>query len=271
MNISTRGLCVVLAAGLLGILSCNRGNDPAASAITAPAPSTSTVSAGLYPDIQTVVPTHLQIVNPQQQTILRFSNGIANTGDGPFRLRPEVSGAVTNAVQEILDADGNVVLTHVASAYEFHPEHNHWHITDIALFEVRAGSPTGPIVGSNSRKVTFCLIDWYKLDDNAPASERTFWDCGVSDFQGISAGWVDQYHHSLEGQDLDLTGVPAGRYYLVSTSNFAGKFLEQDLTNNTAWVSFDLTYNNSGNAKIDIVGNSPCSSPGMCGENSPNR
>jgi hypothetical protein len=56
---------------------------------------------------------------------------------------------------------------------------------------VRKGSPTGPIVGGNSVKTTFCLIDWYKLDDNAPAAERTFFDCYAS-YQGIQRGWVDQ-------------------------------------------------------------------------------
>ena len=37
---------------------------------------------GLYPDLQTVVPLQLQIVNQDQREILRFSNGIANTGNG---------------------------------------------------------------------------------------------------------------------------------------------------------------------------------------------
>ena len=45
--------------------------------------------AGLYPDLRTVIPTHLGIQNQQQREILRFSNGIANTGPGPWRMRPE--------------------------------------------------------------------------------------------------------------------------------------------------------------------------------------
>jgi hypothetical protein len=227
-------------------------------------------SPGLYPDLRTVVPTHLQLVNQQQRTILRFSNGIANTGAGPWRLRPENQGGVTYAIQEILDANGAIAQEHVASTFEFHPAHNHWHIGDVALFEIHAGSPTGPIAGSNSIKVTFCLIDWYRLEGNAPTSQRTYWDCATS-YQGISPGWVDQYHHSLPGQDLDLTGVAPGRYYLVSTANPAKTFLETDLNNNTAWVSFDLTYDNTGNAKITLVDHSACATPGLCGENAPNR
>ena len=58
----------------------------------------------------------------------------------------------------------------MAGTFAFHPAHNHWHIGDVALFEVRKGSPTGPIVGGNSIKTTFCLIDWYKLDDKRLAA-----------------------------------------------------------------------------------------------------
>ena len=43
---------------------------------------------GLRPDLRTVVPLHLQIVNSHQREILRFSNGIANTGAGNLQMRP---------------------------------------------------------------------------------------------------------------------------------------------------------------------------------------
>ncbi|MGH2393444.1 MAG: hypothetical protein ACRDGH_08125, partial [Candidatus Limnocylindria bacterium] len=180
------------------------------TASAAPKPT----SGGLLPDLRTVVPTHLQLVNAGQQETLRFSNGIANTGPGPWAMRPDppLSDAVdtVSAIQEIRDANAyykcgeqpkqitacyNVVSEKVAGTFEFHPAHNHWHIGDVALFEVRKGSPTGPIVGGNSIKTTFCLIDWYKLADNSPAAERVFFDCYHS-FQGISSGWVDQYHQA---------------------------------------------------------------------------
>jgi hypothetical protein len=248
-----------------------------------------------YPDMRTVVPTHLQLVNAGQQEILRFSNGIANTGAGPWALRPEPSIefakannlSTVSAMQQIRDRNVyyecgtqpkqvtdcyNVLSEFEAGRFEFHPAHNHWHIGDVALFEVRKGSPTGPIVGGNSIKTTFCLIDWYKLSDNASSSERIFFDCYTS-FQGIQSGWVDQYHQSTEGQQLDLTGVPnANDYYLVSTSNYARRFLESDYTNNTAWVKFRLTSDSNGNRKIEVTDHSPCKAgTGLCGERSTNR
>ena len=241
--------------------------------------------AGLYPDLRTVVPTHLGIQNQQQREILRFSNGIANTGPGPWRMRPEPPPGsdtqVTNGVQEILDADGAVVLEQVVSTFEYHPAHNHWHIGDVALFEVRKardnghGGDIGGVVTNDrgeaqSIKTTFCLIDSYKLDDNAPTKERGYWDCYTS-YQGISPGWADQYHQATVGQQLDLTGAPEGVYYLVSTSNPAGVFLETDPANNTAWTSFRLRRDSEGNPKITLIDHSACESPGMCGERSTNR
>ena len=248
------------------------------------------VNTALYPDLRTVVPAHLNLVNQQQQDILRFSNGIANTGAGPWAVRPDPPPAeattVTAAVQEFRDSNAlykcgeqpkqvtdcyNVIGEKVAGVYEYHPAHHHWHIGDIALFEVRQGSPTGPIVRGNSIKTTFCLIDWYRLDGNAATSERTFFDCFA--IQGISSGWVDQYHQATVGQQVLLTEVPDGNdYFLVSTANYMRTFTETDYTNNTAWVKFTLTSDSNGNRKVTVIDHSPCESlPGMCGENAPNR
>jgi Lysyl oxidase len=244
---------------------------------------------GLLPDMQTVVPRHLQITKENGREILRFANGIANTGAGTWALRPEPPVAdattTTTAMQELRDKNVlykcgeqpkqvtecyNVVSERPAGTFEFHPQHNHWHIGDVALFEVRKGSPTGPIVGGNSVKTTFCLIDWYKLEGNSPTSERIFWECQTS-FQGISPGWVDQYHHSLPGMSVDLTGVPNGNnYFLVSTANYARSFVESNYTNNTAWVRFTLS-GAGQNRAIEVTANSPCATPGLCGVHAPNR
>jgi hypothetical protein len=88
----------------------------------------------------------------------------------------------------------------------------------------------------------------------------------------VSAGWVDQYHQATDGQELDITGVPnATDYYLVSTTNPAGIYVESDRTNNRAWVKFTLATERNGNRIVTITTHSPCDSPGMCGEVSANR
>jgi hypothetical protein len=242
----------------------------------------------LYPDLRTVVPAHLNLVN-QQHEYLRFSNGIANTGGGPWALRPEHelgSTPTTTAIQEIRSSNARykcgeqpkpsdpcytIVSEAPVSTFEYHPTHNHWHTADVALFEVRKGSPTGPVVCGNSIKTGFCLLDLYKIEDNAPTSEKTFWDCSTS-YQGVSVGWVDQYHQSTDGQQVELTGLAnASDYYLVSRTSPTGAFLEQDKTNNTEWVKFTLSATSNGNRKVTVTAHSPCENPGLCGERSTNR
>lgn len=235
-------------------------------------------STGLYPDLQTAVPHHFTVQNSQQRELLRFSNLIANTGEGGLRLRPvhDAATGITTGFQEIFDASGNLVLDQPVSTFIFHPAHNHWHIDKVALFEIRVaqddgtGGRWGAVFGGQSIKTTFCLIDVVKLEGNSKTPQRTYWDCFPDQHQGISAGWGDQYHQATEGQELDITGAPPGIYYLVSTANPDGNFLETTTSNNTAWTSFRLTRSSQGNPKVTEIAHSPCSGT-LCGEGIPNR
>jgi hypothetical protein len=239
------------------------------------APSRSTFAQAKYPDLLTVVPTQLNLVNSHGRELLRFSNGIANLGDGPWRMRPEfplTSFEPQKAIQEILDSrdsSGSVVHAAEVSEFEFHPDHNHWHIGGVALYEFRASISGGllPIgsadigaVAVNDRgnaqsiKTTFCLIDWVRYggnSNNGSSTTRFYWDC-FGDYQGISVGWVDQYHHGTPGQLVDVTGLPSGRYYLVSTCNPDANFLELSTANNRAWVAVTLSRDSKGNPKITV-------------------
>jgi hypothetical protein len=229
-------------------------------------------NGGLISDLQTVVPQHLQIANAQQREVLRLSNGIANTGEGVWQMVPVVpadKNSPQKANQQFLDADGNIVATcTTGSSSVYHPAHKHFHISGVASFAVHSGNVDGPIIGK-SLKVTSCLIDWVRLEGNSPDNERGYSSCD-SGVQGISPGWVDQYHMALEGQSIDITGSPAGTYYLVSKSNPDGFFIDKTLKNNEAWVKFNLLRDSNGNPKIQITGHSACTD-GLCGEDFPNR
>jgi hypothetical protein len=264
------GLALLVAAAFIPVL---------ALATTASGGKPSGATAGLYPDLRAAVPHHFTVQNTQQHEFLRFSNLVANTGQGDLRLRPEhnVATGITTGFQEIFDASGNLVVDQPVSTFLFHPEHNHWHIDRVALFEIRVarddgrGGNWGSVFSGQSVKTTFCLIDVIKLDGNSNTGDRTYWDCFPDAHQGISAGWGDQYHQALEGQELEITGAKSGGiYYLVSTSNPDGNFLETTTTNNTAWTSFRVTRDSQGNAKVTEISHSPCSGA-LCGEDIPNR
>src|SRR5262245_52850957 len=89
----------------------------------------------LYPDVVEEVPSHLGIQNDHQREWLRFSATHINLGPGELRILGggQIAPCVidgqqldqcTVATQEIVDANGNVVLTHPAGVAFFHPEHN---------------------------------------------------------------------------------------------------------------------------------------------------
>lgn len=260
----------------------------AVAAPSGPPSSTAGLEANL-PDLRTVVPRHLQVVNEHQRELLRFSNGIANTGNGPWALRPKHTLGLqptTTAIQEIrssgakylcgtqpkqITACYTILAEHEATIFEFHPTHNHWHTGQVALFQIRQGSPTGPLAGGQQFKTGFCLIDLVNLDGNAPTSQKVFWDCETS-YQGVSAGWIDQYHQATDGQELEVTALPDGdAYYLVSTTNPDGVFRELSTGNNAAWQRFALTGRGTGNRKLTLLEHSPCESPALCGAYTANR
>jgi len=280
------------ALALLGVAPLTGG-----SAGAAPGPCTTaalSAGGGLLPDIRTVVPQHLNLVNEHQREVLRFSNLIANTGQGPWRLRPEfpLAGSpqdtTQKAIQQVLnskDSKGNVVCEEVVSEFTYHPTHRHWHSTGVALFEIRRGDKVpdeGPDAVFrndngvlNSIKTTFCLIDWVKLTGSSTSgknSTRTYFDCAGA-FHGVSVDWADQYRHSVDDQDLDITGVEDGKeYFLVSTTNAGGNFIESDKGNNRAWQGFRVFRDSNGNPKIVLTGHSPCVlGTGLCGEQTANR
>ena len=114
-------------------------------------------NGGLIPDLQTVVPQHLQIANAQQREVLRLTNGIANTGEGVWQMVPVVpadKNSPQKANQQFLDANGNIVATcPTGSTSVYHPAHKHFHISGVASFAVHSGNVDGPIIGK-SLKVT---------------------------------------------------------------------------------------------------------------------
>jgi hypothetical protein len=239
-----------------------------------------TIDGRLCPDITEEAPRRLGLQRAQQQEWLRFSSTHWNEGPGTLQIRGggqtapcqvEEAGTVIDSIctystQEVLNSAGDVVYTQPAGRAVFHPDHHHWHQDLVADFVLRSGSLDGPIV-AQATKVTYCLIDFDAW--NGLGSDKTYIDCN-SELQGISAGFGDEYHHSTEGQEVDVTQVPAGIYHLTHEADPSNKWLEWSDANNTSWTKFELKRTSgSGNGKIVILEESACT--GLACGNTSNR
>jgi hypothetical protein len=195
-----------------------------------------------YPDMITLRPSELRVDFEGGVKVLSFSNQIANGGSGNIQVRGLTDTAIdrTNALQEIRNSDGTIAFREDAGIFAFHPQHNHFHIDDYTDYEIRE-TLEGQAVASQL-KVSYCLIDYDQY--TAPPSSDQYYDSCGQDIQGIQAGWLDNYFWFLQGQDINIEGLPNGDYYLVSIGDPRLKFAELDDAsgncNNTAWVRFTL-------------------------------
>jgi len=241
-------------------------------------PSGANAAHALIPDLRESVPQQIGLQNSHQKTTLRISTSVANTGDGQWQMRSETP-ATTDlpqlAKQQLLLSDGSLWNEYTVSQFVYHPAHKHFHIAAVTSYELyfaNGSTDTDPIHKTNvvAQKVTSCLIDWVKISGNSPNNERAYSACD-GQFQGVSPGWMDQYHQSLEGQELDVTNVPTGYYFLVVTANPEHNFVEKDFTNNQAWILIHYNNDDKGNPKLEILNQSECQDyPGLC-EYNPNR
>jgi hypothetical protein len=169
---------------------------------------------------------------------LRFSNAPTNIGQGPMDLYGIVErDGTTTAYQRVWNTDGSSTV-YLAGTFSFagHQDHNHWHFDDFADYKLRAVNPDGTAGTSvaTSAKVTFCLEDVSAYDLTMPkASQRAFFTC---DRQGISVGWADLYAKALTGQDIDVTNVADGTYFLESTVDPRNRLRELNDNNNVASI-----------------------------------
>jgi hypothetical protein len=227
------GVAVALAAIAAGGSTAHpsgEGGSPTADA-----------SGRFLPDLVEILPARVGIATRGSvrgtRTLLTFSAAAENWGAGPLIIRGSRSpdtGTMT-ATQVIARTDGSRErvpdvgrLRYVTSR-----DHSHWHLLGFMRFELRS---IGGVSLRRDRKTGFCLGDRYDATPGAipgePESGIYRRRCGLfrPDLtrvtEGISVGFGDEYPARLEGQSIDITGVPTGRYVLVQRVNPDHKLLD---------------------------------------------
>jgi hypothetical protein len=235
--------------------------DPHTLPATPPSP--------LLPDLRTVPPDDLTVeFGRGGRRLLRLANMVWNSGEGALELAGELNPSTqqTIVVQQLTLPDSDQRYEYVVGEFVYHPTHGHFHLEQFAVYQIWSVTPDGELhslVASGS-KLSYCLMETNVIDRDNPnfTRRRTHTECG-RDAQGILPGWGDRYNAELDGQTIDVTHLPNGRYALMSTANPTGALLESDYTNNTGVVLIELR-----NTRVTVLGEpgplEHCRATGRC-------
>ncbi|MGI8998961.1 MAG: S-layer homology domain-containing protein, partial [Candidatus Limnocylindria bacterium] len=145
--------------------------------------------------------------------------------------------------------------------------HNHWHVRDLATYELQNTAAT---IKRTGEKRGFCFFDNEEFDLTKPDAPQ--WpqyaveDCGkladTSITMGLSIGWGDRYAYTLPDQYINITGLPSGEYTLTATADDQGFLRERCEANNSTTAVLRIT-----GSTVDVVSSSGPSV--ACGEPPP--
>lgn len=200
-------------------------------------------------------------------TTLLFSTTSWNAGDGPLDLVVGETGfvgaeRVQNVYQRVYLDDGRF-YDRLAGTFEWHPEHNHFHFQDYALYTLQPVNAPGGSKRTSS-KTTFCVMDTTRVNTTLPGApgEAVYTTCGA-DFQGMSVGWGDTYAYYLGGQSIDFTGNPSGDYKLSIEIDPKRQLLETSDGDNISCVLLRI---NVSRSTVTVLNSDGCDAASGGGE-----
>lgn len=224
------------------------------------APGVAVADKPVEPDLGMARLSDLRVTTTDQgQRQLRFSTTIVNVGRGTFELtadRPSTSAPFT-VTQWLQQLDGGRTPVAVPAGLVYGGDgHWHWHVKDLESYQLTS-LDSNKTVGIGM-KGGYCFYDnIYYLP--IQGSRRVYEEagCGMEDSlkvsMGLSFAMGDKYSWDLPGQDIDITGLPDGRYRLQATADAHGMFVESNHDNNFTWVDIAL----NGQEPVTILGYGP--------------
>jgi hypothetical protein len=260
------GVAIIAAA----VFAARRTDSPAANAV--PSSPTTERSASTrpvdrreqLPDLEQEVPSELRVHLDRSSSTpsyrLGFRSAVRNIGAGPLLIKGTRADRTESrmTVDQIIERGGlpSTVVSNVGRMqYAVSPDHSHWHYLQFERYELRRAelrAVGGDAVIVADHKTGFCLGDRYRapgLDLPRVSALPVYTSrCGLSQpgllevREGISVGYGDDYAAFLEGQDLPLDGLAAGRYVLVHRVNSDRGLRERSYANNVASVLIDLRW-----------------------------
>lgn len=217
----------------------------------------------LLPDLELAKPDGMKVtikkIGGRTHFLVGFISAAENVGAGPLVIRGSRSATTvpTMAASQVItmsDGSEQVVPDVGRLKYNVDPTHQHWHLQQFMTYELRRYP--GYKLMRPGEKTGFCLGDRYtaprdsdrKLPPLPAKPPRPVYtaNCDPGDPQalsveeGISVGYGDVYSAFRDGQQVDLTGLPAGMYWLVYRVNIPHRLVESSYRNNTSSLVFYL-------------------------------
>jgi hypothetical protein len=181
-----------------------------------PLPDLSVVGSAVNPAISTATfsPSSCAVVEGLIQagtrTIIRFSTETENSGTADLYFGNPANNPL----------------------FVWAPCHAHYHFQNYMSYRLRDAN--GQIVALGL-KVGFCILDVFRWKSGSANNAK--YTCSN---QGIQVGWGDLYDSTLDGQWIDITGLPPGNYTIEIEANPQGIIQESNYANNITQVPISI-------------------------------
>ena len=106
-------------------------------------------------------------------------------------------------------------------------------------------------------KTSFALLDLRHYAPGLPGSPTNSVYGSGGRVQGISVGWADVYNRFLEGQNIDITGVRPGDYWLEVEADPNNAVVELNETNNVTRIPITIRADEVPFAGLDVISSTP--------------
>ncbi len=206
-----------------------------------------------YPDLQLLMPTNdVAIATSGSTRELEFTHVTWDAGAGPWELDPSYNAltGIAQGYQELYTSPSPGQWTPVESVPVVGPmvweppSDYRFPLDSFKLYTVASGGGLGALVAT-SPKVDFCMTNDTFVGGvpNAPTSPTyNQFDCNQPNgVLGLTVGWGDEYDQTDGGEDIDISSLPSGDYWLQGIVDPYHYFLESNNANNVVDTELQIS------------------------------